>query len=118
MRESFENRKPDGYLNEEDLQFFRDPQEKLRAIMNSLEEGTSIGVKAAALGERVVVTGVQNVLIDEGETVVVLKPYDSSGYILPATRLRLSEISIVMTFLTRFPNPILDNLDREKTWFF
>ena len=104
-------------LNRE-LSFVHSPQEILRALLQSKEEGTSIGIQCNALGPELIVTSVENIIFEEGQTLVMLKHYDTTGYILPSYKLNLLEIQGVVPFASQFKNPYLDNIGRDKTWFF
>lgn len=105
-------------MNVRDITFFNHQAEILQALLQSKEDGSSIGIKSAAFGPETIITAVEDIQFGEGQTMIVLKHYDSSGYMLPCHKLDLSEIEAVCPFTTRFENPILSNLDKDKTWFF
>lgn len=105
-------------MNARDITFFTHQTEILQALLQSKEEGNSIGIKSAALGPETIITAVEDIHFGEGQTIIVLKHYDSSGYMLPCHKLNLAEIDLVCPFTTRFENPILTSLDKDKTWFF
>jgi hypothetical protein len=101
-----------------ELCFLSAPQDVLNALNESKEQGTCIGIKCPALGDDILITAVDEITSDQGEPLIHFKYYDSSGYILPSHKARLSEIDLVCPFSTPFTNPYLNNIDKEKPWFF
>lgn len=101
-----------------ELNFLTSPPEILKALLNSKEEGTSIGLRASAIGEETIVTSVEDIIFQENETIIVLKPYDATGYFLPSRTIKLRDIEGVFPFSTPFENPFLNNMQKDKTWFF
>jgi hypothetical protein len=86
--------------------------------MKSKEEGTSVGIRSISLGPETVVTAVEDIIFEDGQTVVILKHFDSSGYILPSHRINLEDFQAIHSFSTPFINPYIQNIGREKNWFF
>ena len=107
---------PDMYIREQN--FLESPSEILQALLKSKEEGLCIGVKSTSLASDTIITAVEDIHFGEGQTLIILKQYDSSGYILPSYKVDLSEIQSVYPFTTPFINPFLHNLDKDKSWFF
>jgi hypothetical protein len=101
-----------------ELCFLSTPKDILDALQESKAQGTCIGVKSSTLGEDILVTAVEEITSDNGEPLIHFKYYDSFGYILPSHKARLSEIDLVCPFSTPFTNPYLNNIDKEKPWFF
>ena len=93
-------------------------ERRFSPLMKSKEEGTAIAIRATVLGMEPIVTAVEDVYFDDGLTIIVLKHYDATGYILPSKRLNLLEIQSVCPFTTPFSNPYLQNLNKDKSWFF
>ena len=87
-------------------------KEILEALMISKEHGTSIGIKASAFGPDYFITAVENIILEEGQTLVQLKHYDSTGYILPSYKINLLEIQSTLSFRTPFRNPYLKSLSQ------
>ena len=106
------------YMNVRELNFLEGRADILQALMKSKEEGTAIAIRATVLGMEPIVTAVEDVSFDDGLTIIVLKHYDATGYILPSKRLNLLEIQSVCPFTTPFSNPYLQNLNKDKSWFF
>jgi hypothetical protein len=90
----------------------------LKALLQSKHDGTAIAIRAKAFGEEAIVTCVEDVLIEGGQIIIVMKHYDTSGYILPYHKLNLIEIQGVYPFATQFSNPYLANIEKERTWYF
>jgi hypothetical protein len=101
-----------------DLNFLSSPHDILNALLQSKENGTSIGIKAHVLGPETIVTAVEDVIFEDTLTLIVFKHYDTSGYILPSHKITLAEIQSVYPFATQFVNPYLSNLGKDKSWFF
>jgi hypothetical protein len=106
------------HMNVRELNFLTDQSSILQALLKSKEDGTAIGLRSSALGPDTVITGVEDIVFAEGHTIVVLKHYDSSGYILPSHKVNLLEIQSICPFSTPFSNPYLQNFGKEKNWFF
>lgn len=96
-----------------ELNFLSEPSDILKALLNSKEEGTSIGIKANDFGTDPIVTAVEDIIFQDGQTLIVLKHYDSSGYILPSYKINLLNVSAVYPFASPFKNPILNYLEKE-----
>jgi hypothetical protein len=95
-----------------------EPALVLKALINSKENGTCIGIASPILGVDMFITAVDDIVIEEGKTTIVLKHYDTTGFILPVHKVRLDEITSVQVFSSPFKNPYLENLHKDKTWFF
>jgi hypothetical protein len=103
---------------DEDEDFIKSKVDILQNLIQSKENGTTVGINAPSLSAGMVITGVDDVVLAESEIVIVLKQYDMSGYMLPHHRIYIDEIESLYPFASTFKNPFLENLDREKTWFF
>jgi hypothetical protein len=104
----------DSLMAAKELNFLSEPSDILKALFNSKEEGTSIGIRADDFGIDPIITAVENIIFEEGQTLIVLKHYDTSGYILPSYKVNLLNITAVYPFASAFKNPILNNLEKEK----
>jgi hypothetical protein len=102
----------------QDLNFFDSPHDILNALLQSKEQGTSVGIKSNCLGQEMVTTAVEDIIFHDTHTVIVVKHYDGSGYILPSHKINLLEIQAVFQFNTPFVNPYLKSIDKDKSWFF
>ncbi len=89
--------------------FLSGPSEIFRALLESKERGTAIGIKANPLGRGMFVTAVQDILVGDGNenTQIILKGYDFTGHILETNVVKLNEIEGVCVFASKFGNPIL-----------
>jgi hypothetical protein len=105
-------------MSTRELNFLTSPADVLKALLQSKEEGTSIGIRAHSLGTETIVTAVEDIVFEESQTLIIFKPYDSTGYILPSRRINLHEIQGVYPFASPFSNPYLSNLGKDKSWFF
>ena len=94
--------------------FVKDPSDIFKALFDSKEHGTAIGIKAEILGKGMFVTGVEDILIGDGHehTLIILKGYDFTGHVLETNRVRLTEIEGVCLFDSKFGNPILKTLSK------
>ena len=101
-----------------DLDFLCDSEVILSELMRSKVEGNSIAIKSHQLGSDPIVTAVEDIIVQDGQTIVVLKPYDISGYFLPFHKIDLNDIAGICRFSTPLPNPFLNNIDRSRTWHF
>lgn len=94
--------------------FIRDTNEIFKALLESKERGTAIGIKASVLGKGMFVTAVEDILIGDGHenTKVILKGYDFTGHVLEANTIPLTDIDGVCMFASKFGNPILKTLSK------
>ena len=94
--------------------FIKDPRDIFRALLDSKDRGTAIGIKAGVLGKGMFVTGVDDILLGDGHdnTKVVLKGYDFTGHVLETNSILLTEIEGVCRFSSKFGNPFLSTLSR------
>jgi hypothetical protein len=90
----------------------------LKVVVNSKENGNTIGVKSSALGEGFLITAVEDIILEDGETYILFKPFDVTGFILPTNKLRLAEIDAACPLISEFQNPVLRNIEKDKSWFF
>jgi hypothetical protein len=98
--------------------FVKSENEILTKLIDSKENGTAIGVNAPGCSADMIITAVEDIVLTEDQTLIILKPYDMTGYMLLNNRINLSEIESVYAFTSTFKNPFLENLEKEKTWFF
>lgn len=96
------------------FEFIRCPKEIFKALLDSKESGTAIGVKSAMLGKGMFVTAVDDILIGDGYdyTRVVFRGYDFTGHVLETNVVGLTDIEGVCCFTTKFGNPILKALGK------
>lgn len=104
----------DHFMLNTPFDFVKEPAEIFKALLESKEQATAIGIKSEMLGKGMFVTGVKDILIGDGHenTLVILKGYDFTGHILSTSNLRLTEIEGVCQFSSKFGNPILKTLSK------
>ena len=104
----------DHYMLNTPFDFLREPADIFKALLESKEQATAIGIKSEVLANGMFVTGVKNILIGDGHqnTLVFLKGYDFTGHVLSTSHLRLTEIEGVCQFASKFGNPILKTLSK------
>jgi hypothetical protein len=90
-----------------------EPGEMLNILAESKANGTAVGIYAPTLGTEIFVTAVEDILIDTDIT-IVLKNYDSTGYMLETNKLKLEEIVSVCPFTSHFENPYMRSLKNNK----
>ena len=96
------------------FEFVKGPNEVFRALLESKDRGTAIGIKAPVLGKGMFVTCVDDILVGDGQenTRVILKGYDFTGHILETNTICLTEIEGVCLFESKFGNPILKTISK------
>jgi hypothetical protein len=94
--------------------FVKEPKEIFKALLESKDNGTAIGIKSGVLGKGMFVTSVDNILIGDGyeNTQIILKGYDFTGHVLETNTIQLTEIEGVCSFASKFGNPILKTLSK------
>ena len=104
--------------DEQIANLIREPAEILRIIVACKENGSTVGVRSAVLGKGLFITAVDDIILEEGETIVRFMPYDVTGFMLPKTKIAIGEIEAVCPLISEFKNPVLRNIDKDKSWFF
>lgn len=105
-------------MEEKDLNFVSNRNQILEILIRSKQEGRSVGILSNRLGPATLITCVDDIVFDELQTIIILKPFDHTGYMLPANRLDLHDITYVCPLNSEFRNPYLDNITKERNWFF
>jgi hypothetical protein len=83
----------------------------LDALIESNKGNTTIGIIAPGIFNGVLVTGIENIILNfDGDPVILLRKYDCNGYFLDRHQLKLSEIESVCPFTSSFENPFLREL--------
>jgi hypothetical protein len=91
------------FMEQEDV---TNPGHILNHLLNSKEKGTVIGIVSPVLGRLMALTGVEDLILDE-RPMVILKPYDMNGRILPTAKILLENIYSVRPFTSKFENPFV-----------
>jgi|SRR5690349_11355834 len=104
----------DQYTLNTPFEFLQEPRDVFKALLDSKDRGTTIGIKSQVLGKGMFVTAVEDILIGDGQenTWIILKGYDFTGHILETSSVRLTEIEGVCMFASKFGNPILKTLSK------
>jgi hypothetical protein len=89
------------------------PTDIVSHLVTSKENGTIIGINSYLLGTTMVRTGVEALIFDD-ELLILLKPYDVHGYMLPVTRLALHDIQSVRSFTSKFENPFVVRMNDDR----
>lgn len=87
--------------------FIQDKQAILKALVNSLNKGTVIGVYSRALGEGLFLTGVDDIEQNGPQQIIIFETYDVSGKALQKTRIAVNDIKMVCPFQIEYINPLL-----------
>lgn len=101
-------------MEEIETYLVRDAKAIFEHIMLSKEKGSSIGICSVHLGEGVFITAVEDLILQDGEQFVIVKPMDLTGYILKTTLIRLSDIKAVYPLISPYQNPLLKRFARLK----
>jgi hypothetical protein len=105
-------------MQERDLNFVHDRTQILEILTLSKNQGKSVGILSHRLGDAVVITGVDEIVLEDWRTVVILKPFDHTGYLLPTYKLEITDIASVCPLASEFKNPYIDSINKNKNWFF
>jgi hypothetical protein len=102
----------------EQVGFITHPDQILEALIESHKSNTTIGIEAPGIFKGILVTGIENIVLNfDGDPVILLRKYDSNGYFLDRDRLKLSEIESVCPFTSSFENPFLRSLGSSRKIF-
>src|SRR5262245_48319488 len=93
-------------------------QEILNVIVTSKENGSTIGLRSKTLGEGIFITAIDDIILEDGETIILLKPFDVTGFMLPTNKVKLDAIDAACPLISQFRNPVLKSIEKDKTWFF
>jgi hypothetical protein len=109
---------PKHKMDYSDWNFVNAKAEMLSILIGSKQHGIAVGIIAPAFGHDIMITAVEDIILEEGKTIIVLKQYDRSGYMLPSSRIALEDLTSICPFSSEFRNPYLDNFEKDRTWFF
>jgi hypothetical protein len=97
------------------LDGFSDRDQILNALIESKNSHSIIGITCNEIGSGTFRASVKEIdLLDDGDALIVLSSYDTTGYFLEKNRIRLSQISRVIPFVSFFDNPFLRKIERMK----
>ena len=85
-----------------------------KALLESKDKGTAVGIRALPLGKGMFITAVDDILIGDGNenTMIILRGHDFTGHVLETSVIRLDQIEGVCIFSSQFGNPILKTISR------
>lgn len=93
------------------MDFQTEPGKILRILEQSLFDSTLTGIYApGVLGPGIFITTVEKILIGIDNIEILLREYDSTGYILAKNQLSLTDIRRVCSFSSRMVNPYMKEL--------
>ena len=95
------------------MELVTDPGEMLNILSESKANGTAVGIFAPLLGQEIYVTAVEDILVDKDVT-IVLKNYDTTGYMFETNKLKLGDIKSVCPFKSLFENPYMRNTLKQN----
>jgi hypothetical protein len=91
-----------------ELEFIKSRKAILKEINACKISGSALGITCSILGDGMFLTGIEDVYNNGVDYVIILKPYDMSGYCLNRNHLSLNEIRSVCPFKTLYRNPLLN----------
>lgn len=102
------------YMTNTPFDFIKEPKDIFKALLESRDRGTAIGIKCGMLGKGMFITSIEDILVGDGHenTRVLLKGYDFTGHILEKNNIFLTDIEGVCNFSTKFGNPIMKTLGK------
>jgi hypothetical protein len=105
--------------DEQILNLAKGTQDILKILFDSKEHGNTVAVKSQSFGDGLVVTAVEDIILaEDGETIILFKPFDATGSVLPTNKVRLADIDAACPLISEFKNPVLRNIDKDRSWFF
>jgi hypothetical protein len=93
-------------------EFLTDPAQIVDILSQSKSNGTAVALTSPAIGSGYFITAVQDIFLgdDDGDVLIVFKPYDITGYIFQRNKLYLWEIKSVCAFKSAFENPYIKTI--------
>lgn len=116
MRNRFDSSRGFNVYEDQQFDFIIDREKILQVLITGKINGSAVGVYSPALGNAMFVTGVEDVILADHDTVIVLKQYDMSGHLFENYTLSLEDILSVYPFNTPLKNPFLDHLEKDTDW--
>lgn len=104
----------DTVMSKLSTELVSDPGEILSVLTESKQRGTAVGIRAAVLGKEIYVTAVEEIVMGD-EITIILKNYDTTGYMLETNKLKLGEIASVCPFRSPFENPYMRTLNYSRS---
>ncbi len=104
-------------LGEKVIETAREIHMIFNILMESKQGGNCVAISSSLTGEGFIITAVDDIVFLDGCTVICLKPYDVTGFMLPVNKIKLTQIKAACLMKSAFVNPILKNLTKGKNWF-
>jgi hypothetical protein len=99
--------------------FLCKPDLILKALIESKQNGTAIGINAPGFFNGILVTGIEDIVLEhDSDAIIILKKYDSNGYFLQHHKLKVGEIVSVCPFKSSFENPFLKELGSVSRFYY
>jgi hypothetical protein len=86
-----------------------------KALLESEDSQTIIGIASADLGPGIFMTLVLDIIDDGKDEIAVLNSYDITGYFLEKNKIPIRNITSVIPFRGVFVNPFLKQVHRAST---
>ena len=102
---------------EQKLNYLSRPEEILRELKNSKENGNVVGIFAISLGPNMIMTAVEEIMEIKNDKLIILRETDLLGIKVPEEQILMSEIAGVHPFRTHFDDPFhvqLRQMTREN----
>jgi hypothetical protein len=107
----FFSRQKTGY---EEFNFTNNPVEILQALEESRKHQKMIALFIPVNSDELFVTAVDEIIVDEKQTTIVVKQYDQTGFIIEKNRIRLADIAGVCLLNSAWQNPYMKIAIKNK----
>ena len=95
-------------------EFITHQDEIIIEILRSKQDGNIIGIISSILGIGMHLTAVDDFILGDDDSVIILKLYDMNGHLFPTNKIPLRSVKAVFPFKSKFENPYLPKNDRLK----
>lgn len=95
-------------------EFITQQDEIIKEILRSKQDGNMIGIISSILGAGMYLTAVDDFILDDHDSVIILKLYDMNGRLFPTNKIPLRSVKAVCPFKSKFANPYLPKKDTLK----
>lgn len=111
------NTRPDLFINgEHSSPVVSNAKQIMRLLFDSKESGHTIAIRSNKFGEGFYITAVDEIILHEGDTTILLKSL--SGDDDPSNKIKLTEIEAVLSLVSHYSMPLSKFWTRHPTWFF
>ena len=98
----------------EEFNFTSNPQEILRALLDSRQQQKMIALYMPANSDELFITAVDEIIHDEHDTIIVVKQFDNTGFIIEKNKIKLSEIVSACLLSSHWENPYMKVIIKDK----